>query len=147
MEVIIMREPYHRKKFTDEELELLRANPFTSRVDYHHIWFTLEFQNLFLSRYEAGESSPEIFSSLGYDIDIIGYQRVCNYPRQLRHRLESGKELTESHGNAKAFEPTYVDYNTMPSQQAVASMQRELTYLRQQVEFLKKITRLDKEQK
>ena len=142
-----MRETYHRKKFTDEELEILRANPFTSRVDCHHIWFTLEFQNLFLSRYETGESSPEIFRSLGYDIDIIGYQRVCNYPRQLKHRLESGKELTEKHGNTKVSEPTYVDYNTMPSQQAVAAMQRELTYLRQQVEFLKKITELDKRQK
>lgn len=142
-----MKEPNHRKKFTDEELDILRANPFTSRVDYHHIWFTLEFQNLFLSRYEAGESSPEIFQSMGYDIDIIGYQRVCNYPRQLKHRLESGKELTECHGNAKASEPKYVDYNTMPSQQAVASMQRELTYLRQQLEFLKKITELDKDTK
>ena len=142
-----MREPQHRKKFTDEELEILRANPFTHRVDYHHIWFTLEFQNLFLSRYEAGESSPKIFSSLGYDVNIVGYMRVCNYPRQLRKRLESGKQLTESHGNAKAPEPKYVDYNTMPAQQSVAAMQRELTYLRQQVEFLKKITELDKETK
>ena len=142
-----MGSPIQRKKFTDEQLEMLRANPFTSRVDYHHIWFTLEFQNLFLSRYEAGESSPEIFASLGYDIDVVGYSRICQYPRQLKRRLESGKELTETHGNTKAEEPKYVDYNTMPVQQSVAAMQRELTYLRQQVEFLKKITELDKKQK
>ena len=142
-----MKSPKQRQKFTDEQLEILRANPFTSRVDYHHIWFTLEFQNLFLSRYEAGESSPEIFTSLGYDIDVVGYIRICNYPRQLKRRLESGKELTETHGNTKAEEPKYVDYNTMPVQQSVAAMQRELTYLRQQVEFLKKITELDKKQK
>lgn len=142
-----MGSPIQRKKFTDEQLEILRANPFTSRVDYHHIWFTLEFQNLFLSRYDAGESSPEIFTSLGYDIDVVGYSRVCQYPRQLKRRLESGKKLTETHGNTKAEEPKYVDYNTMPVQQSVAAMQRELTYLRQQVEFLKKITELDKKQK
>lgn len=141
-----MKEPQHRKKFTTEEIEILRANPFTSRVDCHHIWFTLEFQNLFLSRYDEGESSSEIFQSLGYDISILG-SRVPNYPRQLRNRLAKGKELIEDHGNKKVDEPSYVDYNTMPSQQAVAAMQRELTYLRQQVEFLKKITALDKEQK
>lgn len=142
-----MGSPKQRKKFSDKQLEILRANPFTSRADYHHIWFTLEFQNLFLSRYDAGESSPEIFSSLGYDIDVVGYSRVCQYPRQLKRRLESGKELTETHGNTKAEEPKHVDYNTMPVQQSVAAMQRELTYLRQQVEFLKKITELDKNQK
>ena len=142
-----MKSPKQRQKFTDEQLEILRANPFTSRVDYHHIWFTLEFQNLFLSRYDAGESSPEIFTSLGYDIDVVGYSRVCQYPRQLKRRLECGKVLTETHGNTKAEEPKYVDYNTMPAQQSVAAMQRELTYLRQQVEFLKKITELDKKQK
>lgn len=40
-----------------------------------------------------------------------------------------------------------MDYNTMPAQQSVAAMQREITYLRQQVEFLKKITELDKGRK
>ena len=40
-----------------------------------------------------------------------------------------------------------MDYNTMPAQQSVAAMQREIAYLRQQVEFLKKITELDKGRK
>lgn len=40
-----------------------------------------------------------------------------------------------------------MDYNTMPAQQSVAAMQREITYLRQQVEFLKKIIELDKGRK
>ena len=43
--------------------------------------------------------------------------------------------------------PVNVDYNTLPAQQSVAAMQREIAYLRQQVEFLKKITELDKGRK
>lgn len=31
----------------------------------------------------------------------------------------------------------------MPAQQSVAAMQREIAYLRQQVDFLKKLTELD----
>lgn len=137
----------HHTKFTPEQIEILAANPFTSRVDYHHIWFTLEFQNLFLARYESGESSSEIFESSGYDIAILGESRVYNYPRRLMKRLESGQGLTEATGNAKADEPQNVDYNTMPAQQSVSAMQRELIYLRQQVAFLKKITELDNDKK
>lgn len=137
----------HRKKFTPEEIEVLASNPFTSKVDFYHIQFTLEFQNIFLARYEAGESGMEIFMDLGYDPDILGKNRIYNYYRVLKARLERGQSLTERHGNAKIQKPQNTDYNTMPSQQSVAAMQRELAYLRQQVDFLKKITSLDKEEK
>lgn len=138
---------YHHRKFTPEQIEILSANPFTSKVDLHHIWFTLEFQNIFLTRYEQGESSAEIFADFGYDIDVLGKNRVYNYPKLLYNRLESGKPLTEVHGHTKVSAPENIDYNTMPSQQSVAAMQRELKYLRQQVEFLKKITELDNDKK
>lgn len=142
-----MRQPYHQRKFTQEQIDILAANPFTSRVDFHHIWFTLEFQNIFLSRYEQGETSTEIFTDLGYDIEILGPNRIYNYPRALYRRLENGLGLTETPGRTKAEEPSNVDYNTMPAQQSTAAMQRELKYLRQQVEFLKKITELGSEKK
>lgn len=142
-----MGQRYHHRKFTPEEIETLAANPFTSKVDFHHIWFTLEFQNLFLARYENGETSSEIFTDLGYDISILGENRVYGYPRRLIKRIESGQGLTETHGRTKVDAPKNTDYNTMPAQQSVASMQRELKYLRQQVEFLKKITELDSDKK
>ena len=63
-----MVQRYHHTKFTDDQIKQLSENKFTSKVDYHHIWFTLEFQNLFLERYEKGESSVEIFTSMGYDV-------------------------------------------------------------------------------
>ena len=78
-----MREKYRFSKFTQEQMDILRANPFTKKVDLHHIWFTLEFQNLFLARYEQGESSTEIFADLGYDIEVLGKNRIYNYPRLL----------------------------------------------------------------
>lgn len=138
-----MEKRYHHRKFTLEQIAVLTANPFTSKVDFYHIWFTLEFQNLFLARYESGETSHEIFTGLGYDVDILGENRVYGFPRRLKKRIESGQGLTETAGNTKLSEPQNVDYNTMPVQQSVSSMQRELKYLRQQVEFLKKITELD----
>lgn len=142
-----MAKQYHHKKFTPEQIEILSSNPFTSKVDFHHIWFTLEFQNLFLTRYENGETSSEIFADLGYDIDILGENRIYSYPRRLFRRIQNGLGLCETPGPVKVKPPENTDYNTMPAQQSVASMQRELKYLRQQVEFLKKITALDKDKK
>lgn len=123
----------------NEQIKQLAANPFTSKVDYYHIWFTLEFQNIFLTRYEAGESSADIFASMGYDVSVLGDNRVYGFARRLRKRLENGQALTETPGKTKVEMPENTDYNTMPAQQSVAAMQRELTYLRQQVEFLKKL--------
>lgn len=141
-----MRTIKHPSRFTPEQVELLAANPFTFSVTPRHIWFTLEFKNLFLSRYDAGETSTEIFVSCGYDPDILGNNRMYNFPRRLKAQIATGRPLTEG-PMQQARKPKRIDYNTMPTQQSVAAMQREITYLRQQVEFLKKITELGNDKK
>ncbi len=93
-----MRQIHKKSFFTPEQVELLAANKFTAQVNTRRIFFTLEFKNLFLSLYEQGHTSIEIFMECGY--------------------------------------------NTMPAQLSVSAMQRELIYLRQQVEFLKKLIEL-----
>ena len=135
------------KKFTREEMEILTANPFTYKVNSRHIFYTLEFKNLFLARYEAGEGVREIFESLGYDVKILGESRIYGFARNLSAKAEAGELLTETPPTTTQDKPANVDYNIMPAQQSVAAMQREIAYLRQQVEFLKKITELDKGRK
>ena len=142
-----MRKTHAPKKFTPEQMETLAANPFTLKIDNSHISYTLEFKNLFLARYEAGESVREIFESLGYDTSILGDSRIYCFAYKLAKQAESGQLLTEASPAASQKKPVKVDYNTMPAQQSVAAMQREIAYLRQQVEFLKKITELDKGRK
>lgn len=133
--------------FTPEQMELLSANKFTAHVDRHRILFTLEFKNLFMSQYEQGFSSMEIFINCGYDPDILGDNRIYGFAKRLRNQYESGHPFTESYPCTIVSKPENTDYNTLPSQLSVSAMQRELTYLRQQVEFLKKITELDKDKK
>lgn len=142
-----MRENHPIKKFTQEQMETLAANPFTYKVNAYRISYTLEFKNLFLARYEAGESVREIFESLGYDTGILGDSRIYCFAYKLVRQAENGQLLTETPPTTRQEKPIHVDYNTMPAQQSVAAMQREIAYLRQQVEFLKKITELDKGRK
>jgi hypothetical protein len=138
-----MRERHRIKKFTPEQMECLAANPFTYKVTVHRISFTLEFKNLFLVRYESGEAVKDIFTSLGYDTAMIGSNRMYSFANRLLDQAEAGEIPTEEPPKTKLEKPINVDYNTMPAQQSVAAMQREIAYLRQQLEFLKKITELD----
>jgi hypothetical protein len=138
-----MRERCRIKKFTTEQMEVLAANPFTYKITTLRISYTLEFKNLFLARYESGEAVKDIFTSLGYDISIIGGNRMYSFAKRLLDQSEAGEVPTEESPRVKREKPVNVDYNTMPAQQSVAAMQREITYLRQQLEFLKKITELD----
>lgn len=138
-----MREVHPHTKFTPEQMEILAANPFTYKVSALRISYTLEFKNIFLSRFEAGEPVKEIFSSLGYDLSILGENRMYTFARRISKQAEAGQMPTEEPSRTRLEKPLHVDYNTMPPQQSVAAMQREIAYLRQQVEFLKKITELD----
>ena len=135
------------KRFTPEEVKQLASNPFTYRVSASQISYTLEFKNLFLARYESGESVREIFQSLGYDTEILGESRIYCFAHQLVKRAEAGQLMSEGTASHRQEKPADINYNTMPSQQAIAAMQREITYLRQQLEFVKKITKLDNSEK
>ena len=143
-----MRERHPIKKFTPEEIAVLAANPFTYKVNTYRISYTLEFKNLFLSRYEAGDCGVvEIFESLGYDPKILGLDRMYSFSYRLANQVDAGEVLTETPLSSKQEKPVNVDYNTMPSQQSISAMQREIAYLRQQLDFVKKITELDKGRK
>jgi hypothetical protein len=138
-----MRERHNYKKFTKEQMEILAANPLTYKVSVLRISYTLEFKNLFLARYENGEPIKDIFTDLGYDTDILGECRIYGFAGRLLNQIKEGRLPAEGSPHIKPDKPVNVDYNTMPAQQSVAAMQREIAYLRQQVEFLKKITELD----
>ena len=72
---------------------------------------------------------------------------MYSFAYRLAKQADSGEILAETPSPSKQEKPVNVDYNTMPAQQSVAAMQREIAYLRQQLEFLKKITELDNDRK
>lgn len=132
--LLIMRK---LKKFTREQVKALAANPYTSKVDFHCIWYTEEFMKLFLDRYKNGDTSFEIFESCGYDIAVLGENRVYGFPRRVMRLLGI------SQGSAGAAEKLRVsgargtEHDTTSAGQSVSDMQRELENLRRQVQLLR----------
>lgn len=132
-----------RRLFTDYEMELLRQNPYTYKVRQRQLSFTAEFKHIFWNRYQHGEDVTAIFESLEYDPEIIGYSRMYSVVSNLRAAVDAGKEFTSGHSGRKGAVKPSPQQKPNENDRTVSAMQHEVIYLRQQVEFLKKITELD----
>jgi hypothetical protein len=132
-------EPKHKNSsFGAYEMAVLSKNPYTYRVGQRQISFTAEFKHIFWGRYQAGEYIPAIFESLGYDPNMLGIGRMYSLAANLRKCVAEGKEFTSGYTRHTSENRK----SSKKSEPDTAAMQYELTYLRQQVEFLKKITEL-----
>lgn len=130
----------NRNKFTKREIQLIKNNPYTYKVTESQIFYTKEFKEEFWKRYQAGESPRSIVEVLGYDPDIIGQYRINGLQINIQKQAKRPGGFTEGKGRRKGRKIELYDVETHPSDETIIKMQHELLYLRQEVEFLKKIT-------
>ncbi len=65
-----------KKIFTKQEIEILRDNKYVKRVGPKGITYTDEMKHFTMAEMEKGLLSPEIFEKAGFDISILGIDRV-----------------------------------------------------------------------
>ena len=78
-----------RKKFNAAEQELLRANPYTEKVTEHQISFTLAFKEAFWRLSVEGCTGNMALRKLGYDPELLGFERVHNITKRIRRAGKS----------------------------------------------------------
>lgn len=127
------------KRFTGEEMDALRQNPYTYKVTQCHLSFTAEFKELFWKHYNEGMTPKDILASLGYDPDVLGENRVNGIRRHIKE--DSGKQDGFRNGRRPRSVSAGAGTN-VPTDAAdeVRQLRNEVEYLRQEVEFLKKIS-------
>lgn len=118
-----------RKHFTAEEIKILCNNRYTLKVTEAQISFTKEFKEQFWLYYCNGMTSKQILSKCGYNPDMFGKSRI----KGLRGMIL--KEMKER----DCFQHT-ANPGVMNSAKELKQLQHEVKYLRQEVEFLKKIS-------
>ncbi|WP_027635872.1 HTH domain-containing protein, partial [Clostridium butyricum] len=64
------------KKFTNEEINLLSMNKYVLRVNQKGITYSNEFKMHFIAEYSKGKTTRVIFEESGFDIDILGEDRI-----------------------------------------------------------------------
>ena len=127
-----------RKRFTEEEIRMIASNRYKYRITEMTIRFTLEFKKEFLKRYKEGYSPTQIVTDLGYDASVLGKRRIEGIRDHIMKESLSEAGLHEGTLLPKML-PSLKNYSTIPKEKAIEYIQHELIYLRQEVEFIKKI--------
>lgn len=125
-----------RKVFTKQEVEMLRSNPFTYAVTSHALSFTKAFKELFWQEYQAGAIPRQILEKYGYPSEVLGNQRIWGIAHTIKMQYYSPEGLHE--GTLPKTTPP--DSSGLLTNESIQQLQNEVQYLRQEIEFLKKIS-------
>lgn len=126
-----------KKVFTTEEVEMLRGNKYTFAVTPHILSFTKEFKELFWEEYQNGAIPRQILEKYGYPADVLGKERIWGIAHVIKKQYHSSEGI---HEGALTRTANSSDKDTQTTEERVNKLQGEVEYLRQQIEFLKKIS-------
>ncbi len=127
-----------KKPFTQEEIAILKENPYTFSVTEKHISYTREFKELFWADYQNRMQPSQIFQKYGYDPKMIGRPRITGFQQSLKKevdaglRFRNGKRPSGMRKELSSEEGSYAE--------TIRDLQHRIDYLEQEVDFLKKIS-------
>ena len=137
-----------KKKFTPEELKHLQANPYTLRVTADSISYTLAFKEAFWALSLQGYTGTAAFRKLGYNTEVLGFERIHNTTKRIRREARSPEGFHEgARGGVRipGGGNNQTEGASAPSDEAARRMKREILCLQQQMAFLKKLMRQPEE--
>ena len=126
--------------FTDEQVALLKDNPYIEKITNKSIKYSIKFKEEFWKRYCQGELPSAIVQSFGIDPKILGNSRLSNIVQRIKmeaDRLESFEDTRrKNNGRPKIKNLTY--------EERIAYLEYKVAYQKQEIEFLKKIRSVEK---
>ena len=127
------------KEYTPQQIKKLEANPYTLKVTKNKLYFTIKFKEDFWINYQAGNAPRKILSDLGYDLEYFGQKQIDYIVQRIKKEALSGNGFREGENRERRIPVKATNREELSSPQSIERMQNELLYLRQEVEFLKKI--------
>ena len=127
------------KQYTPKQIKKLEANPYTLKVTKNKLYFTIKFKEDFWINYQAGNAHRKILSDLGYDLEYFGQKQIDSIVQRIKKEALSGNGFREGENRERRIPMKATNREELSSPQSIERMQNELLYLRQEVEFLKKI--------
>ncbi len=129
------------KLFTDTEVEILKNNLYTYTVTNRSIKLTAEFKQLFYNKIQERLHPPKIIEVLGYDINILGIKRAYRIALHIKEEYRVNGEFHE--GRMTSTIEKRLAKNEISPSKALIQINTRVTYLEQQIEYLKKILQVD----
>ena len=77
------------KKFTEEDMNHLRASPYVLDVSPSIVHFTAKFKELFWNKMHEGKELWDIVNELGIDPGILGKNRLNGLKSMVRNEVRT----------------------------------------------------------
>ena len=135
------------KEYTPKQIKELKNNPYTLNVTKYKLYFTAKFKEDFWVSYQAGNAPRKILKDFGYNLGLFEQKQIDSLTQRIKKQALSGKGFSEGENHDKRIASKATDEYDFSSPQTIERMQNELLYLRQEVEFLKKIIITDNSRK
>ena len=129
-----------RKRFTEEEMAVLRENPYTYKVTPGQLHFTAAFKERFWQEYCSGTTPREILRNCGYDPEILGDSRINGIQLHIRETAQKGEGFHTGSLPRKTISVEDCPTGPRTAEEEFKQLKAEVQYLRKEVDFLKKIS-------
>lgn len=129
------------KYFTEEQVEQLKKNPYVKKVSEKAITYTEELKEIFVIMYNQGKSPSTILRELDFDINALGRKRIDN----LSHRIKKQALRTEGFKDKREDSTGRPSTRDLSDEEIIQKQKDEIQYLKQKVEFLSDLRRLERE--
>lgn len=130
-----------RKHFTQEQITILSQNPYVYSVTGARLSFTKEFKEIFLAAYQAGELPRTILEDHGFEIELIGERRIWSISQHIRDEYKKYGEFHEGYGpRPSRLNSSSDSEHPLTEKEELKQLRHEVNYLKQEIEFLKKIS-------
>lgn len=126
-----------KKIFTTKEIETLSTNPYVKSVSAKGITYTDEFKKIYITQSDNCKSAREIFEDCGFDIEIIGMERVRS--ARDRWRAAYSKNGLDGLQDARRGNSGRPRERELTPDEKYSRLEAENNLLKAEIELLKKI--------
>ena len=124
-------------RFTDEQVSLLRSNPWVKSVTPKYVSFTKAFMEEFILLHSKGQTRYEIFESHGLPVDVLGKRSIEHTTKNWTKKANKSIALSDE----KKGRPRTRD---LTKDELIARQQAKIEMLQQENDFLRQIRRLER---
>jgi len=125
-----------RNPFTDEQIAVLKENPYVAIVDRNRVCFTATFKELFWSLYTKGMMPSEILRRSNIDPKMLGTARTRGMVANLKKEIARHGSFTDV--IVIRTRTSEIQTGTKKDNE-IGLLRAENEYLKQELEFVKKI--------
>lgn len=127
------------KKFTEQEMLVLRNSKYVLDVSPSIVHFSAEFKKIFWEELSKGKLPRDIVKNLGIDPNLLGDTRINGLKTMIGNEVKKGNGFRDLNTYAKEGN------GYLSAENRIKYLEMQLAYKNQEIEFLKKIVSLDPE--